>query len=169
MKKTIFLFSFFLLISACSHKKEAELTGTWRQYDINFANDNSVSVDFSDEARLKRQLEIPSIISFYKDNTFTELDGDGNYAFGPTLHISEGPMIDLKFKTKLQKLQYKIETNKAGKEVLTLIDPKMNIAKKYMKDRDHMEAVSDDPFAPENNTWRLNPTKKKILYWSRQG
>ncbi|MEI9958956.1 MAG: hypothetical protein WDM90_22180 [Ferruginibacter sp.] len=164
MKATIIFCVIILSFSGCSLNgkltSEKNLQGTWRLYDITLIQTDPKGGDsFSETAALKKMVKDGDVLSFFKDESYYEISGEGKYKTG-NWHFTEKDaslsFIDSGKATAA--IMMKIEKNEMGKEILSLPNTAKNLLLKYIKESDPLKEFTEDPFYKNNNEWRIKPS-----------
>ena len=146
-----------ILTSGCllnSRKNTADsLNGTWRLYDIEPQGSGS---SFSEIANLKRLVKDGNVLSFFRDGSYTELNGDGDYKSG-RFSFSKRMLQRGDGQQESGPVEVQFDRTKNGKQILSLLNTEHKVALKYIKDADEGTDYRDAPFYTANNLWRLKP------------
>lgn len=157
--KLVSLFFSIVMISGCSLKVEVNenlVIGTWRLYDITPKNESGA--DFSTTANLKKSVKIGSILSFFEDKSYSEIDGSGNFKTGKW-NLKQNNSITLTGgESKPGNISIKSERNGKGKTINSLQVEKGELVFKYLKETNALKNYAEDPFYASNNQWRAKPT-----------
>ena len=152
------LISLILLIlhfSSCTFGESTEKSdfeGHWQLYDITAANE--ADLDFSTAANLKNQVKDGSMLNFFTDNTYTEIDGTGIFKNGKWGLKQDNSLylVDQGLKTRTAGI--KTENNQKNKKIKSLQIESSGFIYKYIRIRPPMKIDKDDPFYVSNNQWR---------------
>jgi hypothetical protein len=157
-----FVTSFF--ISGCANSElttESNLLGTWRLYDIEQPKDSSKSGDdFSSIADLKEIVKEGETLSFFEDESFSDIKGEGIYTTGNWHFLKKNNSLSLiKAGKTSSPVLIKIEKNATGKQVLSLLTEDKSLLVKYIKEAVPLKTFTNDPFHKTNNQWRIKPAQ----------
>ena len=138
------------------------LPGTWRLYDVEQIKiTESGDSAFAISAGLKKMVKEGALFSLFEDGSFSEMEGK-NYKTG-----------NWKFSEKQQSISFvdsvvgvrdiegTIENNRNGKQVLTILNSRKNVAMKFIKESEPLKDFKADPFYASNNQWRIKPTQSE--------
>jgi hypothetical protein len=158
------LFSSLLLILLflCGCKSgttETSLLGTWRLYGIEGSDSRNKNGDsFEKEAALNKIVKDGAIISFFEDDTYTDLRGEKIYKTGTYKFSSQDKTISFIDSTgATEPVNVTLEKNEEGKLQLIIAVTSQQVNLKFLKEAKPMEDFKSDPFYPANNTWRIKP------------
>jgi hypothetical protein len=153
------LFFSVIIISGCNLKEEVNenfVMGTWRLYDI--TPKNETVADFSTTANLKKSVKKGSVISFFKDKSYSVIDGSGNFKTGKWSLKQNNSITLTGGELNPGNTSFKTERNGKGKTINSLQIEKGELVFKYLKETNPLEKYSDDPFYTSNNQWRSRPS-----------
>jgi len=164
MRILIIFFFTAMLISGCTNPEltsESNLLGTWRLYDVEQPKGNSkAGDDFSSMADLKELVKEGETLSFFEDDSFSDIKGDGVYATGSWNFLVKNKSLSLIRAGKPSSpVVIKIEKNATGKQVLSFLAEDKNLLVKYIKEAVPLKEFANDPFYKANNQWRLKPAQ----------
>ena len=160
MKLTGLCIFLLLFANGCSNdnRNKSNLTGTWRLYDLEQVINESVDDDsnFSRVADLMRKVKEGSVLSFFEDDTYSEVDGNGEYHVGNYTLSKKDKSVSLVDSTEKRKpFTANFEKKVNGKQTLGIVQG--NSVLKYVKESGPVKNFKNDPFYPKNNQWRLKP------------
>lgn len=162
----LFLISIILICGCNSFEGDKELSkrtilGSWRLYDIenSGANKSQQNVEKllteADDHDLVKQ---GMIISFFKDGTYTEMEGSGHYRTCKWEYSSKNKTISFSDSGITRKIAATMEI---VNEKQTVILSPTEIQKKleFIREAEPLKAFDEDPFYFKNNSWRIKPTQ----------
>ncbi|MCP9751268.1 hypothetical protein [Ferruginibacter sp. HRS2-29] len=160
------LFSSLLLILLffCGCKSgttETSLLGTWRLYGIEGSDSRNKNGDsFEKEAALNKIVKDGAIISFFEDNSYTDLRGEKIYKGGKyKFSKSDNTIAFIDSGETTEPVDITLDKNAEGKLQLIIAVKSQQLNLKFLKEAKPMEDFKSDPFYPANNTWRIKPAK----------
>lgn len=157
--KIISLWLCILLLSGCTliqSTSDKGLEGTWQLYDITLKDESELS--FSASVDLKKDVKEGSMLSFFADNSFTEMDGPGKFTTGKW--DTNGGAVELTgANANAKSATLAEEKNNAGNAYASLQVERGGRVLKYRKIAGPLKLYKDDPFYGANNEWRTKPTK----------
>ena len=149
-----------LLLSSCtlqSSFNEKSIEGSWQLYDVTLKDETDLS--FSSAVDLKSRVKEGSVLSFFADNSYSEMDGPGNFKSGKWM-VTDENVIELTGREETSKnAVVRNENNNAGKKYYSLDVVKNGLVLKYRKITEPLKYYKDDPFYAANNQWRTKPVK----------
>jgi hypothetical protein len=169
----ISLILFIIPFNGCNFKESKEenaLEGNWQLYDITSKNEDDL--DFSTTANLKKQVKDGSILNFYSDNTYSEIDGAGIFKNGKWGLKEDNSFYMVDPELKARSAGIKTENNQKNKKIKSLQIESSGFTYKYIKVRPPLKIDKDDPFYVANNQWRkksTTPETKIELYHKMSG
>lgn len=166
LKSFVFSFSIILLVSSCSDPSK-EIIATWQLSSI-LPDDVKAS---NDQLLLEaEQIFQPShglLLSLFKDSTFTQISGSGEYNHGKW-YLLDGKKIvfDTEYpkdeKNPTDALDFDF-IKRDNEKYLALKSEKLSINMSYKKIAIPLEDFKKDPYHPNNNKWRIKAEKKESI------
>ncbi len=161
----LLLFTLLVLFTGCllhfDASKESKLEGTWRLSDVSSLNSNS-NKSFEDQAQQKQLVKEGMMFSFFPDKKFTEIRKAGQFVIGHWEYDNSGKNLIISYADKAKTSNtIKIETNQFGREEMKLDDKDENSELKFVKEAKTLSDFKSDPFYPDNNQWRIKPSRKE--------
>ncbi|HEV7332422.1 MAG TPA: hypothetical protein VGN63_15400 [Flavisolibacter sp.] len=158
--KQLGLWLCILVLSGCmlqQGSREKSVEGSWQLYDITLKDETDLS--FSSAVDLKSSVKEGSVLSFFADNSYSEMDGPGNFKAGEW-SAKGGDAIELIGpEARIKNAIVTEEKNGAGKSYYSLQVEKGGLVLKYRKIAAPLKHYEDDPFYAANNQWRTKPVK----------
>ncbi len=162
-RNRIFFLLPLLLCWGCgltNHRDETNIEGSWTLYDV--TTQNPGSVDFNTEASLKGSLEVGSILSFFKDSSFTKAEGNGDFALGSWRRSKEENEIALTIRRGEKKqIRVTVEPPSGEHRSVALVIRRDSFIYKYIQTAAPLPDYKNDPFYTTNNRWRLTPKEEE--------
>ncbi len=139
---------------------EADIEGSWTLYDVTAQDPNTA--DFNTEASLKESLQTGSLLSFFKDGSFTKTEGDGGFAPGNwRLGKEENELLLSTRSAEKKEIALHIEPPSVEHQSFALVIRKGEVLYKYIKTAAPLQNYRNDPFYLTNNLWRLTPKSEE--------
>ena len=160
MKLFSSLLLIFLFFCGCnSGTTETSLLGTWRLYGIEGADTRNKNGDsFEREAALSKVVKDGAIISFFEDDTYTDLRDEKIYKAGKYKFSKSNKTIAfIDSGETTEPVDVTLGKNAEGKLQLIIAVKSQQLNLKFLKEAKPMEDFKSDPFYPANNTWRIKP------------
>jgi hypothetical protein len=163
----LLLITLFTLFNGCQlhfdASKDNQLQGTWRLSDVSslnaIANNNK---SFEQQAQEKQLVKEGMMFSFFEDKTFTEVRKEGQFIAGHWEFDNSGNRLLISYSDKARTSNtVKIGRNEFGREEMKLDDKDQNTELKFIKEAKGLNDFKSDPFYPENNQWRIKPSRKE--------
>lgn len=155
MRTTLITFLGVLTLSGCllpSSGKKASWEGSWQLADVKPKNESDA--DFAVVAGLKSAVKDGLLLNFYRDGSFSELDGIGGFKTGSWKpkkgHTIEVTGLESATSTTLLDLQ----EGKAEGQPGSLRMEKGGLVFLFQNVGPALKKDSEDPFYPSNNGWR---------------
>ena len=112
---------------------------------------------FPTTAALKKGIKKGSLLNFFKDHSYSEMDGSGNFIRGKW-DLKQDNSISLTYQeSKTKNDRIKSEKNNKRKTFNSLQIEKRDVVFKYIKATQPLEKYTNDPFYTSNNQWRTKP------------
>ena len=135
---------------------KTSLLGSWRLADIE-AFGNKSKDPLLETADKKKILQQGLIFSFFDDGTFTNMNGLGEYDFGKWNFVGGKKTVFLQ--SKKYKDTFKIKADHLNEKELLLMEQRNKQKMTFSRSGNAGEKLELDAFYPNNNTWRIRPTK----------
>jgi hypothetical protein len=145
------------------------LFGTWQLSKVSKSASNEYDVEdrLLKEAQDNEMVKKGLILSFFPDNTFTQIKGTGEYIYNnwrtsnneKEVFFGDDEAVSVEFET----------INK--QKIMNLVNPTRKMTMTFVKNAETLEAYTEDPFYHINNTWRIKPTQSEsaVLLHERLG
>ena len=168
MKTNILYLLLTLLACSCSlinnKSNETTLIGTWRLHDIEQIKNTTESSEpsFETNAGLKKIVKEGALLSLFEDGSYSEINGKEEYKSGHW-KFSEKRKTILLIDSGLTKQQIvvNVENNMNGKQILTYLNTRENVAMKFIKASESLKDFKNDPYYASNNQWRIKPKQSE--------
>lgn len=159
----------FLLLLSCSEKSDNSmqqpvsnkrlLMGTWQLSGLSKSEskENVVEDKLLKAAQDKEMVKQGLIISFFPDNTFTEVKGTGEYQFGKWNYANKGKSICLIASESKDTIFVGYESQN-NQQVMHVVNRKAHTTMDFVKYVDLLDDYTQDPFYYTNNSWRIKAT-----------
>jgi len=161
----LLLFTAFIFLAVgCSQTEQKKviktIQGSWQLVDISKqgADNNKTEDKLLKKARDKKELQEGSVVSFFKDETFTMVNGAGTYTWGKWHSINNGRGLALMHDNKSDTVAINLSTENK-KQTLRIADKDSLSILTYVQYAYPMKDFQEDPFYSSNNQWRLKPAK----------
>lgn len=167
--RLLLLFTIMIFVSGCNSFGESDkdlntksLAGSWRLFDIEDIDSTSTRnieklLVEADNVELVKQ---GSILSFFKDGTFTEVQGSGFYSAGRWRYSSKEKTLFLTDSGTTKAIRVTAEViNK--RHTINLTSTLVQKRLKFAKDAEPLKAFDEDPFYFKNNSWRIKPRQSE--------
>lgn len=146
-----------VLLTGCNYadKTEDVFPGSWSLQDFNVPIGDT---SYDRNTKLINAVYGGTLLSFFNDNTYSLVTGEGNYHYGSWKIEGTSNKIRLTSNRGTnEELRFGIEKDKRGTENLILVNYKNGVALKYGREWNRLEKSEDDPFHYTNNKWRIRP------------
>ena len=165
--RLLLFFSITVFISGCNifdnydrNVSTKSLLGSWRLFNlenINTAKTQNVEKLLT-EADNNEIVKQGIILSFFKDGTYTEIQGSGYYRTGKWKYSSKEKMLNFSDSgtTRAIKVTTEIINNR---QTISLTSTVLQKKLKFTRDADPLKELDEDPFYFKNNAWRIKPTQ----------
>ncbi|MBK7306601.1 MAG: hypothetical protein IPI88_05880 [Chitinophagaceae bacterium] len=138
------------------------LTGSWRLFDLeNIAATNTQHAEkLLSEADNSEMVKQGLILSFFKDGSFTQVEGSGYYRTGKWKYSSKEKTIN--FTDSGTTTAIKVTGEIINKRLtISLESTLLQKNLKFARDAEPLKEFDEDPFYFKNNTWRIRPTQSE--------
>jgi hypothetical protein len=164
MKYTfVFLIALLATLSSCKQNafqakaiqssKKKTLCGTWQIADYTPGKDQAVDADaLLQAAKSKTIVKDGLLYSFFPDSSFTSVSGEGAYQLDRWHFVDDGESLHFPGQKTTFTLDFYEEKER---QYLKLEDQSSGAAMVFVKAFDLLDQFKEDPFYPENNTWRV--------------
>jgi hypothetical protein len=144
---------------ATRSSKKKIIIGTWQIADYTPRKNQQVDADALFQAAKSKSLVKDGLIySFFPDSSFTGVSGKGEYQLDKWHFSNDGESIH--FPT--QKTTYSLSLyEEKERQYLKLEDESSGVVMIFAKAFDLLAQFKEDPFYPENNTWRIKAQKSE--------
>ncbi len=136
------------------------LLGTWRLFGLeNSDSSNTQNIEkLLTEADNNEIVKQGMILSFFKDDTYTEIRGPGFYKTGKWRYSSKEKLLYLSDSatTTAIKVESEIVNKKA---TISLLSDAIQKRLKFTRDAETLKSFDEDPFYFKNNEWRIKPAQ----------
>lgn len=161
-----------LIIFGCNHKTEDNnqtlmsnkrlLLGTWQLSDLSkSAPDSKEGEDkLLKAADDKKLIKEGLILSFFPDNSFTEIKGTGEYRFGKWNYTNKGKILCFWDSISKDSVLITYETIRE-QQFMHINNRSKNVNMSFVKYVDLLKDYTQDPFYVSNNSWRIKPTQSE--------
>jgi hypothetical protein len=164
-KTCYFIVSLLFLCSGCLLHLDPptgdQLPGTWRLSDVTSSITGSGNNEsFEEQSKEKQLVKDGMVISFFEDKSFTQLSKEGLYVTGQWEYKKDNNTLLLLEPGKPKAAHHiKTEKNKFGKQEMKINVTDRNVELDFIKEGSVMKDYKSDPFYPDNNLWRIKPTR----------
>jgi hypothetical protein len=140
--------------------KKETLAGTWQLASVSAPPDKPVAADDAllREAKDRELVTNGLLYSFFPDSSFTAISGTGEYAQDKWHYANKGKFICLVSKKDTFLVTFQTDR---GRQSLRLENRGKGMVMNFVKSVDALKAYQEDPFHPENNTWRIKAVKSE--------
>ncbi len=139
------------------------LLGTWRLFNLeNSDSSNTQNIEkLLTEADNNEIVKQGMLLSFFKDGTYTEVQGLGYYRTGKWKYSRKEKIIYFSDSAATRALKVIPQTiNK--RQTITLTSTLIQKNLKFARDAEPLKEFDEDPFYFKNNTWRMKPLQSEI-------
>ncbi len=150
-----------LLFSACNSTVSdgKAIFGVWRLSDISGESSAEAGGDkLLQSAKDKELLKEGMVFSFFPDNTFTQINGNGGYISGTWQWNEEGINIRLVYDNKKEDRVIEVQKAVDQKESMTMATTGGKQQLSFVKYADLLKDFKEDPFYSSHNKWRIKAT-----------
>ena len=162
MKQLLYCYLIVILCSCSTGTsvKKNDITKSWRLSEVlSIETENPEMEGMMKKIAEKQLVSKGYLLSFFPDNTYTELTG---------YHIEEGEWQlindhEIKFGEKKLRIK-KIEKRKSKNFMIAEVDSKgveLNMNLLWVEEAPMLKEYKEDPFYGENNKWRTKPKNKE--------
>lgn len=144
--------------SKVTSTSKTSLLGSWRLADIEVSGLKSKD-PLLEAAKDKRILQEGLIFSFFKDGTFTEIKGDGEYDFGNWNFV--GGKKTVYIQSKKYNDTFKIKADHLNSKELLIMEQSGSKKITFSRSGNAGENVELDPYYAANNKWRIKPKQSE--------
>lgn len=135
------------------------LLGSWRLFNL-----ENIDADKADQDTEKLLTEADDneivkqgmVLSFFKDDTYTEVQGSGHYRSGTWQYSSKEKMLYLTDSGATRSIPVSTE-NVNKKQTIIFKSTLLHKNFKFVKEAEPLKVFNEDPFYFKNNTWRIKP------------
>lgn len=155
-----------VLFSGCllhfDTSKNNQLEGTWRLSDVSSMNISSTNnKSFEEQAQEKQLVKEGMMFSFFEDKTFTEIRKEGRFITGRWEYDNSDNKLLIYSGNSKTSNTIKTGRNQFGREEMKLDNKDQNTELQFIKEAKPMKDFKSDPFYPDNNQWRIKPSRKE--------
>lgn len=168
--RLLFFFTFTVFISGCDgfgkNDKDVStksLLGSWRLFDLENITPNKSQQNIEKllvEADNNEIVKQGMILSFFKDGTFTEVEGSGYYKTGKWKYSSKEKALYLSDSGTTRAITVTPEIIN-NRETIILTSTLVQQHLKFARDAGPLKEFDEDPFYFKNNTWRIKPAQSE--------
>ncbi|WP_031527236.1 hypothetical protein [Dyadobacter crusticola] len=139
--------------------KSANMNGSWRMYGVN-KTDPSVIIPGDKGVDNTPFSEKELFISFFPDGNFTQIRDNADYNVGKWSYDSSSQSVFLTSERMTQEVGVQFRMAEGGIRVMNFsFNPTEGML--LMEFAKPVVPFREDPFYPENNTWRIKPAKSE--------
>ncbi len=140
-------------------KPKKNILGTWQLAKVKklSINLNEAKDPLLAEATQNDLVTQGLIYSFFSDHTFTKLDGNAGYTSDNWQAINQGRNIVMLAQKDTLQVVYANE----GEQQMITLKSKSGTDLEFIKTDESLAKISQDPFHPSNNIWRIKATKSE--------
>jgi len=165
--RLLLFFAITIFISGCNifgsgdkNVSTKSLTGSWRLYDLQ--NDTGSATQHAEkllsEADNNEIVKQGMVLSFFKDGTFTEVQGPGFYRTGKWRYSSKEKALYFTDSATSNPIPVTAEMVN-NRKTINLASSSIQKILKFTRDAESLKDPEEDPFYFKNNEWRIKPVQ----------